>query len=81
MLAFSTVSTGNVIFLFSTRTLFARCKKGPGGVTVRVYLYLYPCSLADVDPPQTVEAVWVRLGKARRQYCTATFGQIATAGN
>lgn len=45
------------------------------------YVYLYSCPLTDMDPPQTVETVWVWLRKGRRQYCTATFSQISTAGN
>lgn len=45
------------------------------------YVYLYPGPFTDMDPPQTVETVWVGLGKARGQYCATTLSQIATAGN
>ena len=45
------------------------------------YYYLYASSFADMDPPQTVEAIWVRLGVCGRKDCASAFSQIATAGN
>lgn len=44
-------------------------------------VYLDPGAFADVDPPETVEAVWIRFREARGQNCAATLRQIAAAGN
>lgn len=46
-----------------------------------IYLYLNPSPFTDMNPPQTIETVWVGFRIARRQYCPATFSQITTAGN
>lgn len=44
-------------------------------------MYLNPSPFTDMNPPQTIETVWVGFRIARRQYCPATFSQITTAGN
>lgn len=43
--------------------------------------YLDPGPFADVDPPETVQAIWIRFREARGQDCAATLSQIAAAGN
>lgn len=44
-------------------------------------VYLDPGPFADVDPPETVEAIWIRFREARGQNGAATLSQIAAAGN